>query len=204
MLILSQETKELSFHFSFSRSLALLSRALALFFSASLSLLLSHSLYSTQFIPSLSLSPSLVLTFSLFPFLSFSHLSFSFFFLAPSSIRLTSYLSPFLALCVFPFLFQFLSPSLFLRPTHLLNPTHFMSTICEQLAHNIITQNSKEHGRPQYQHSPWYWYFARWSHIGKISSYHLRANIRRQTTHQIASDKITEFSQYQIAYGAWD
>ena len=68
-------------HFSFSCSLALLSQSLALFFSASLSLLLRHSLYSTQFIPPFSLFLSFFP--SLFFLLSLS-LSFSFFSLTPS------------------------------------------------------------------------------------------------------------------------
>ena len=37
---------------------------------------------------------------------------------------------------------------------------------------------------------------------GKMSSYHLCVNIRTQTTLQIASDLISEFSQFQIAFRA--
>ena len=124
MLILSQDTheriartrscdKSFSFNFSFSRSLALLSRSLALyhiflcfalFFSAPLlSLLLSHSLCQTQFVTPFSL------LLSFFPSLFFVYLSHFLSFLShpvTSSLRLISSLSPFVTLCMFPFLFD--------------------------------------------------------------------------------------------------
>ena len=110
--------KCLSFHFSFSHSLDLLSQSLTLFFSTSLSLLLSQSLYPTQVIPPFSVLLSFfsslffLLSLSLSRFLSFLSQSVT------RSIRPTLSLSPFLALCIFPFLFQSLSLSFFLTPTH--------------------------------------------------------------------------------------
>ena len=156
--------KSFSFNISFSRSLALLSLSLALcnlclclvlFFSASLlSLLLRHSLCPTQFVTPFSLLLSFFPSFLHSFFLS--SLSLISFFLShrvTSSIRLASSLSPFLTLCIFSFSLILVSLSL----SHSLSHTHSLTRsdalhIClytprEQLAHNITTQNNKEHGR---------------------------------------------------------
>ena len=150
MLILSQDTQEritqnrscdksFSFDFFFCRSLALLSRSLVLFFSTSLSftqsLPLSNSIYP------LSLTPSLLLTFSLFPFLSLSHfLSF-----LPHPARSDSlHLSLLFSLNLFLSLFSDpLTHSIRLTSCLLYN-TSIYCTICEQIAHNIITEKGRK------------------------------------------------------------
>ena len=139
VLILSQDTKELSFHFSFYRShtcFALsVSHALflcpSLFYSGTPSIQLNLS-------PLSLFSPSYL--FSLFPF----YLSLISFLFSHTQLDSTHFISLPLSHSLYFSFSLSISLFLFLRPTHSLDPTHFMSTIRKQLAHNnIITENNK-------------------------------------------------------------
>ena len=91
--------KSFSFDFPFSHSLALLSWSLALYhLCLYLAIFFFASLYFTQSICHSFLSPSLLLSFSLFPFISLSHFLYFLSRRVTSLIRLTSFLSPFLTL----------------------------------------------------------------------------------------------------------
>ena len=155
VLILSQETNErtveesllrlatcksLSFHFSFSHSLALLSWSLTLLFSASLSFTQSVPLFNSIYPP--FLPPSFLLSFFPSFFLSFffclSLISFPFSHSqAPSgSDSLNISLSHFLILCIF--LFSFIVPlSLsFSHPlTHLIRLTSSLPLYSSRTTH---------------------------------------------------------------------